>query len=471
LNADLAKLRESRLFKQLPERAFERVLQHIKVRAFLRGEDVSDLSQPKPEYRKYFGYIIRGRVVFLGEKAQPLGMAVRDEFFLGRSFSLSGRKVAKLISASDDTLLVWIPKEIIEILASNSEVFSEIIEEIYDSIFERAEMIAADTSASQYFQDWLKQDPHSDKTLSSWIGALEKKKNQARQKIERAKREKRQVRNLWIVGSLFVSLALIESLGRMLQLPIAPTYLLYHSYGRYDPGSDFNILLGFIGYGFLILTNIHTASKVLIRKFKWKINYKYSLQLHIFFGLAGAGLVILHSAFHFSGQNIAQYAMYALFIAVMSGVIGQLISMQIPKTIGGEKMKLSAMKKEQEKLLRKAELLMESTQMKTSFAILAPQEVKARDERGFWLNLILSPLLWLRSRKVKSSLLKLGMGKDAASLASQLLQEEFQIRQKLKFLEAANIIFKRWMIVHKPIGYAVYILGFLHIIFSYILAN
>lgn len=470
MNADLEKLRECRLFKHLPDRAFERVLQHIKVKAFLRGEEIGDLTQAKSEFRKYFGYLIRGRVVFLGDQAQPLGMAVRDEFFLGRSFSLSGRVVQKLVSAADDTLLVWIPKEIIEILASNSEIFSEIIEDVYDSIYERAELIAADAGASKHFQQWLKE-PDSNKTLSSWIGALEKKKEQARKKIEKSRKEKRQVRTLWIIGIIFVGVALLESLGRMLQIPINPSYYWTHSYGKYDPGSDFNILLGFVGYGFLILTNVHTASKILIRKFKWKINYKYSLQLHTFFGLAGAGLVILHSAFNFSGQNIAQYAIYALFIAFISGVIGQLISMQIPKTIGGEKMKLSSMQKEQEKLLRKAELLMENTQMQTSVAILAPQEVKARDQRGFWLNLILSPLLWLRSHKVKSSLLKLGMGKDAAQLAAQLLQEEFQIRQKLKFLEAANIVFKRWMIIHKPIGYAVYILGFFHIVFSYILAN
>lgn len=465
MNADLQKLRDSRLFRKLPDRAFEKILKYIKVRAFTKAEQVADVSG-KSEFQRYFGYLITGRVVFLSKERRPIGMAIRDEFFLGRSFSIQDESVAELVSGHEQTLLVWIPKEIMEVLASNSESFAEILEEIYDSIFERSEFIASDASAKKKFDEWVASSDSS-KTLSSWIGELEKKKDKLSERFRKNRKEKVQVRWLWVVGILMILLPSFEAFGNIFEIPVLrPSLFFGIDLGEYAPGSTYNIVLGIIGYSFLLFTNVHTVTKLCIRKLNWKLDYKFSSRLHILFGAVGAAFVLLHACFYISGANVAHYALYALFVTFCSGVFGQLVSNQIPKTIQGEKMRLGEINAEKNKLHRQAELLMDDNQMKTSIAILAPAAKKS----SFWWALIDSPLLWLRSRKVKKALQKIGLGQESASLASSLLRRQFQIEQKLKFLQMANAVFKRWMFIHKPFGYALYGLGLIHILLSVVLA-
>jgi hypothetical protein len=89
---------------------------------------------------------------------------------------------------------------------------------------------------------------------------------------------------------------------------------------------------------------------------------------------------------------------------------------------------------------------------------------------SFWGHIFAAPLLWWRSLKVKKALQGLGMGAQGASVAAALIREEVQLKQKIQFLEVANAALKRWLVIHKPIGYAIYILGALHIILVTVLA-
>ena len=177
MSADLHKLRDSRLFRKLPDRAFDKVLKHIRVRSFERGEEILRPSS-SGELSKFFGYVVTGRAIFLTKENKPVGMSFSDEIFLGRSFSIEEQSVHRIISAYEGTLIVFIPREIIESLTSASKTFSDIIEDIYDSIFERAELIATDTKGAEHFEQWLKSDD-STKALTSWLGELEKKKKAA----------------------------------------------------------------------------------------------------------------------------------------------------------------------------------------------------------------------------------------------------------------------------------------------------
>lgn len=459
MNPDLQKLRDSRLFAHLPDRAFERLLKYIKVRAYESAQSITVFGKTPSEFKNYFGYVISGRVIMLNEVREPLGLAVRDEFFLGRAFSLSDQKVTELISGHDQTLLVWLPKEVFEVLSSNSAVFAELIEEIYDSIFDRSQVILKDKAGTKKFTEWLGSHD-AQKTLSSWLGGLEKKKLQAENKKLRERQDRRFAQQLWFWGFLMCFWVTWEAGARLVGINLAPTYFFGYHVEAYHPGSDFNVALGIIGYSFLIFTNIHTVTKFGIRKFKWKWNYKRSSQLHIFFGIVGAVFTFFHTAFHLQGYNVAHYALYALGVAVVSGIIGQLISNQIPKTISGEKMKLAGLQKEQSKLHQKASLLLEEGQMKTSVQMIAPKQ----RESNIWLMILQAPFVWFRSQKLKSSLKGLGLGKESASLAAELIRSEYNIQQKIKFLQASNLIFKRWMLIHKPIGYLLYGLGAIHIV-------
>ena len=460
MNADLEKIKNARIFKKIPERAFERIVSLIKVRSFQSGEEFL-IFRKTQEFEKYFGYVVQGRVLFLGANEKPLGIAMKDEFFIGRSFSISDINVESLVSAADATLVIFIPKDVISALSQASDHFAEILEEIYESIFERAKFIAQDSSAPKTVHEWLQSQDHS-KTISSWVGAMEQKRLQAIQKRKAQALQGTKVALVWIFGAVLALGLGYESLTRLYYQSSAfiESLFPYFAFEKFEPGSRWNIFLGILGYSFISLTALHIGTKWAIRKLHWKINFQLSQQLHIFFGVIGSYCIVLHTSFLWTGENIAFWAYYCVMLGLFTGFVGQFISSQIPTTIRGEKLKLDALKSEQRKLQQKAQLLMTDEGVHKTSIMMISQGVP----KSLWGNIFLAPFMWLREKKVKSSLTTLGLGERSAAVAAELIHQEFKMMQKIRFLEGANIALKRWMLIHKPIGYAVYILGALHII-------
>ncbi len=460
MNSDLATIRDARMFRNLPDRAFNKISSLIRVRAYMSGEDATPFST-QSELRGYFGYIVRGRVLFMSSADKPLGLAVRDEFFLGKPFILNDQTVEKLVSASDETMIVYIPSNVISILTSASRVFGEMLEDIYDTIHERSKLVVQDGSAEKTIQQWI-STPDSRKTLGGWVDALSKKQSQAAERRAKEARRKSLVWMMWSVGIALAIAMTVESLARHFHssLTFIDQVIPYFLVEEFEPGSRWNILLGIIGYALVLSTLLHTVVKWGIRKFKWKVNFQISQSLHILVGILGSYLIVLHTAFSLTGANIAYFALYAVLISLFTGFVGQFISSQIPKTIRGEKLKLDALKLEQQKLQQKAEMLMGDDQMYKTSLMMISQGVP----HGFWSNIFLAPLLWVRSLRVKGNLMQLGLGDKGAGLAAELIRKEFQLRQKVKFLEMSNAVFKRWMIIHIPIGWTVYVLGAIHVI-------
>ena len=463
MNADLQKIRDSKFFSKLPDRAFERVQGYIKVRAFERAELILDFAEDK-SLSRYFGYVVQGQVFFVDAADKPLGLAIQDEFFLGKAFSVEDRDVRKLVSADAETLVVYVRKEVFEVLASIAPDFSNLINSIYQSIFERSKIISSDAKGVSNYKEWLSGDD-SDDVLQAWIANIEKRQAQQEKKRLQEKIEKRRAIYFWIFSFLVFGIVSAETYAVANQLSWGLIYRWTGVHPEFSPGSDFNITLGIVGYVLLVLTNLHGFMKWGLKKFKWKFNFKLSSQLHILFGVLGAFFVLYHTAFRVEGGNIAHYALYALFVGIVSGFVGQVIASQIPKSIRGEKLKLDGLYAEQKKLQQQAELLMDDNQFKTSLALMA-QPLPG----GFWSNVLGIHRYWLRKLKVLKALRGLGLGAESAHLASQLLAKELRLKQMIRGLELSHQIFRRWMIIHKPFGYLVYILGAVHIILVSILA-
>lgn len=432
----------------------------IKVRAYLMGEDATPFSM-QSDLRDHFGYVVRGRVLFLSSAGVPLGLAVKDEFFLGKPFTLNDQKVEKLVSAADDTMIVFIPKNVIAILTSASRVFGDMLEDIYDVIHERSKLIAQDASSQKTLQQWISGSA-SEKLLGDWIGAIEKKQQQASERRAKDARRRSQIITMWFAALSLALVLTVESLARYFQsaITLIEPLIPYFVVDELRPGSRWNIFLGILGYAFVLMTYAHTLVKWGIRKRKWKVNFQISQNFHILSGVLGSYLIVLHTGFSMAGTNIAYWAFYATLISLFTGFVGQFISSQIPMTIRGEKLKLDALKIEQQKVQQRAEMLLGDDKMYKTSVLMISKGVPD----SFWGNLLAAPLLWWRAVRVKGSLKELGLGEKGAALAADLVRKEFQLKQKVKFLEMSNAIFKRWMIIHIPIGWAVYLLGAIHVV-------
>lgn len=99
------------------------------------------------------------------------------------------------------------------------------------------------------------------------------------------------------------------------------------------PASElFGHSLGIIGFTFMLMTETLYSLRKRSRRIKWGRMSSW-LQFHIFTGLVGPYMVLLHTSWKFNG--IAGVTTLFTVIIVVSGFIGRYIFTRIPRTLDG----------------------------------------------------------------------------------------------------------------------------------------
>ncbi len=97
-------------------------------------------------------------------------------------------------------------------------------------------------------------------------------------------------------------------------------------------GAFFGHLLGILGFLLMLLTETLYSIRKRSRTARWGSMASW-LQFHIFTGLVGPYLVLLHTSWKFNG--LAGATTLLTIIIVISGFIGRYIYTQIPRTLEG----------------------------------------------------------------------------------------------------------------------------------------
>jgi len=90
--------------------------------------------------------------------------------------------------------------------------------------------------------------------------------------------------------------------------------------------------IGVIGFVFMLLTETLYSLRKRSRSVRWGRMATW-LQLHIFMGLVGPYMVLLHSSWKFNG--LAGVTLLLTVVIVVSGFIGRYIFTRIPRTMDG----------------------------------------------------------------------------------------------------------------------------------------
>lgn len=90
--------------------------------------------------------------------------------------------------------------------------------------------------------------------------------------------------------------------------------------------------IGIVGFAFMLMTETLYSLRKRSRTVRWGRMSTW-LQLHIFTGLVGPYMVLLHSSWKFNG--LAGVTMLLTVIIVISGFIGRYIFTRIPRTMDG----------------------------------------------------------------------------------------------------------------------------------------
>lgn len=215
----------------------------------------------------------------------------------------------------------------------------------------------------------------------------------------------------------------------------------------------FGHIIGVIGFILMVLTETLYSWRKRSRRATWGRMSQW-LNFHIFTGIVGPFMVLLHSAWRF--QGLAGVTMLLTVIIVISGFIGRYIYTAVPRSADGAE--LEAQEIEQEITAIQEELQELAFLDPLAYQTLAPALAAASvsDSRR-------------QLRKIRRKL-DPRFRKDAIYLERLFGQQE-KLHRQLNSLATARRMLSLWHTIHVPIGMALFTAAVIHIVAAFYYAT
>ncbi len=231
-------------------------------------------------------------------------------------------------------------------------------------------------------------------------------------------------------------------------------------YWDWKSGGRFGHLLGLVGTAMMVLMLLYSLRKRLriLRGFgplsRW-------LDLHIFFGLIGPALVILHSALKVRG--LVALSFWSMIAVAASGVLGRYLYLQIPRTRAGEELTLRELTEIDRQLSEqlKSGFRLDDAQLRRLEAVSRPPDprhgllrVSAEIVLGAWREQDDLKVLLRECRDVPKSL---------SRVFELTVRQKHRIHRRLLLWDRLHALFHYWHVIHKPFALVMYLFMVVHV--------
>ena len=224
--------------------------------------------------------------------------------------------------------------------------------------------------------------------------------------------------------------------------------------------------LGIVGFLLMLMTETLYTLRKRSHNARWGRMSSW-LRFHVYTGLVGPYMVLLHSSWKFNG--LAGIVMLLTLIIVLSGVVGRYIYTAIPRTADGIELEASELSNQirfvnsqlQEWEQSQPELFASLT-AGLSKEPLQEQNVSAGGFKGFWGGVFSQAIyqfrLWQIRRQIRVQ--------DRALVGelSGLLKRKRTLQRQISNLVATRRLLSLWHTVHIPIGLTLFITAFIHMV-------
>lgn len=120
--------------------------------------------------------------------------------------------------------------------------------------------------------------------------------------------------------------------------PLHEAHALLRSSGR------LGLAYGVAGYA-LILLNLGYLIRRAYVKWEWMGTLRDWMSMHVFTGLIGCQLILLHSAF-VPRSPMGGLAFFALLVVLVTGLVGRYIYAHVPRTVQGQELELEDLRRQ-----------------------------------------------------------------------------------------------------------------------------
>jgi len=258
----------------------------------------------------------------------------------------------------------------------------------------------------------------------------------------------RSSRELWLafLACLAISLAYLFITLTLKEIPAA-SGLIGHS-------------IGILGFTLMLMTETLYTLRKRSRKARWGRMSTW-LEFHIFTGIVGPYMVLLHSSWKF--QGLAGMVMAMTAIMVVSGFIGRYIFTTIPRSVDGIELEASQIERQAYSL--EAELQRRLQEQPLVAQSLAPLLLTGSGGAGE-IALTLQPLSWNRRLLLNWELARMRATPQVRSQVREierLARRRARLRRQVASLSRARRWMALWHAIHIPLGLALFTAAFIRI--------
>lgn len=243
-------------------------------------------------------------------------------------------------------------------------------------------------------------------------------------------------------------------------------YVVYEIVSTPSGGHPFGHSLGIIGATLMLMTEILYSARKRLRIFNIG-RLRHWLSFHIFTGIVGPTLVLMHTGLEFRG--LAGLTMLLTILVVASGFLGRYIYTAVPRTLAGIEVDRRTL--EADAAEKRAALVAWAADKSSRVQALVEQEtaVATAEEKELPPLAIFTRRFeeWREKRKISAEIKKLDR-EEQARLAEieQMLEQQQRLIRQIKSLQTVRRMMGWWHTFHVPLGLTLFTAMFIHIFAS-----
>lgn len=218
-------------------------------------------------------------------------------------------------------------------------------------------------------------------------------------------------------------------------------------YWTLKPGGSRGHLLGIAGSSLMVAMLVYSVRKR-VKAFRGLGKLRDWLDFHIFCGVIGPLLVILHSSFKVHG--LVALSFWSMVAVALSGVLGRYLYLQIPRTRAGDQLSLAEVEELNANLTRRLREELGEGPLQELEALAADLSPR----------LLRMPLDGIRLRWRLRSFRKRHRG--SAELTRTIRQKAL-LQRRLLLWNRLQELFHHWHVLHKPFAVVMYVFMIVHI--------
>ncbi len=242
------------------------------------------------------------------------------------------------------------------------------------------------------------------------------------------------------------------------QRPHAPEYRLLR------PAGSHGLMFGIAGSAMMILMLTYSLRKR-TRLLGRSISLSSLLDFHIYLGIIGPLLIVLHTSFKV--QGLVAVSFWSLVAVALSGYFGRYLYLQIPRNIQGNELSLQELKESEDQLtqrLREQFKLDDSDITKVDALFKEFSDVRGRGLSAL-ITLVKDDLLrWSLKRRTQRRLARmLPLPKKQLHALFDVTFKRALLNRRVLMLSRVQQLFHYWHVIHKPFAIIMYIIMCVHI--------